>query len=369
VLKSFRRFVLEGGNVRLGDAEAQRIDLTKLSRKEIVPVIDKGLSEINKAFSKSTGLYLWNDSLFKSKEFLSGSAFHFFDLKKIEDEKFSKVKQSVGDIDTQVDGNLEPFVEKFLNSGIEGETFGPLTFVGYKKSAGQFITLWTLVPYDINIQIDMELVEFDKTGKPTPWAQFSHSSAWEDMEQGIKGVAHKYLLRAMEAPNLKKVLIPAKTSRGKDKEILSSERAFSVTGGLRTKLSPIKDDSGKQIKTNDIPHYKEMSTAESPGNTDLDFIFKEWFGHSPSSDELKQFSSFTGLIDLIQKNLPKSSWKPIVTGFAYTLWGDSAQGLYRGDPDKDLNEKNVMIGVITKKLGGSVKDFDEMKKSFYARYK
>ncbi len=84
---SFKKFLQEqelllcGGNVEIetpdGVASAQKIDLQKIDRTEMVSLLSVGLDLINKAFEKRTGLPLWNDELFKSRKFLSGSAFIF----------------------------------------------------------------------------------------------------------------------------------------------------------------------------------------------------------------------------------------------------------------------------------------------------
>ena len=133
-MKSFKEFILEqkeiellvcGGNVQIGDREAQRIDLTKFSRDEIVPVIRKGLKAISDAFKSSYGLPIWDDDLFTSNKYLSGSAFHFFDTA-IPSTLFVSKKPTVGDIDTQVDIAMTPQIKQFLDKS-EGKTFETLT--------------------------------------------------------------------------------------------------------------------------------------------------------------------------------------------------------------------------------------------------
>lgn len=80
-MKSFKEFypLTEGGNVQIGDVSAERIDLKKYNRDWIVERLFRTLRVINLSFQKDFGLALWNPELFKSKGFLSGSAFHFFD--------------------------------------------------------------------------------------------------------------------------------------------------------------------------------------------------------------------------------------------------------------------------------------------------
>lgn len=366
---SFEKFILlEGGNVVIDDQEAQRIDLKKVNRTEIVSLLTVGLDSINRAFEKQHGLPLWNDDLFKSKEFLSGSAFHFFNLKKIGDEEFAKVKSSVGDIDTQVDGNMNKSVVDFLSAN-KGNSFGPLTLIGFKTSAGQHISLWRLDKYDMNIQVDLEMVDYGADGKPTPWAQFSHSSAWDDLKAGIKGVAHKYLMQALNARELHDLVIKAKTARGKDKTMKSSVMTFSVTHGLRQRLAPVKDEGGKHVHVSGLPAYHELSTAESQGNTDLDQIFKAYFRQDATPQDIKDMSSFAGLEKLIARQYNKQEQAIVVDGFINKLWGPGAQGLYRGDKERDYQEKLVMAKQILNSFGGSIDKYRLMIETYYKAYK
>lgn len=357
---NFTQYLKMGGNVVLGDQSASRIDLQKFVRSEIVPILYDSLKQINKGFEKSTGLSLWSEDLINSKKFLSGSAFHFFDIQSIKDSNFSSVKKSVGDLDTKVPVALTPFIKKWLDS-IHGDTFGDLTFIGYKESVGQFITLWKSEKLNQNIQIDLEQLEFTD-GLPTTWAEFSHSSEWEDLEHGLKGVAHKYLLRALNAKDLKQVLIRMKS--GKEKVVTSAETAFSAAG-MRRKLEPITKNGGGHEVKNGLPVYRELSTNETGFNTDLDDIFINYFGHDPSAAEKKQMWSFTGLIELIKKHFDRSTLMKIADGFANTLWGPGAQSLYRDDPEKDLEEKTVMMDYMCKALGLPLDRWNHLKGSFY----
>lgn len=363
---TFKQFLLEGGNVSIDDQDAERIDLSKHERAQITKTIDELLSSINSAFKKQYKKPIWNDALFNSKEFLSGSAFHFFSSK-ISDSLFKKYKPSVGDIDTQVDKNLDAELKEFLTKN-KGKSFGPGTLIGFKTSAGQHISLWKLTKENLNVQIDLEMVDFNDQGNPTEWSQFSHSSPWEDMTKGIKGVAQKYLMRALDAPKLKDVVIKAKTARGSDKVKKSSTTAFSVTHGMRTKLKPVLDASGKHLTQDGLPAYHEMSTTESPGNTSLAEIFKGYFGRDGTKTDIKRMGSFTGLIDLIKETFKKSDQQKIADGFANTLWGEGAQGLYKGGADKDQEEKTAMMSYLLSSL--ALKDsYSEMRKKFYSEYK
>ena len=366
IVKTFKQFISEGGNIKIGDVSADRIDLSKIDRTKIVNAITSSLTVVNKTFEKGFGLPLWDEDLFNSRKYLSGSAFHFFDLKSISNADFVKVKSNVGDIDTQIDGNLYDSVKRFLD-GINGRKFGIMTFIGYKAGGDQFITLWRLDDFDINLQIDMEMVDYGANGKPTPFSQFIHSSAWKDLQQGIKGVAHKNLMRALPQKNVKQILIKAKSARGKDKEILTSGTVFGPAG-IRLKYSPVLDARGNQEYVNNIPVYTELSTSDSKGNQNLKEIFYAIFGVDPSGKELDQMNSFMDLLDLIKTYLSSAEITSVVDYFANTLFGPGAGKIVTSDKQKDYQEKLVILKTMTNELGFNVDNYNGLIANYYKSF-
>lgn len=365
-MKTFKQFLFEGGNVQIGAEEANRIDLKRISRDAIVPILYKGLEAINKEFEKQMHMPLWSKELFKSKEFLSGSAFHFFD-QGIHTVDFTSVKSTVGDIDTQVDSNMSPMISTFLTNNV-GMLAGELQLIGHKDSAGQFISLWKLPKYGINVQIDFEAVDF-KDGKPTDWAQFSHSSHMSDLKEKIKGVFQKYLLRAIGAKDIDDfVILTGKKEVPKVKK--ATELAFSVTKGLRVKLQPVmdgnihrKDEIGRAV-------YREIDSKLATNYvTDLDVMFEMWFGHLPSAQDKELMKSFVGLVDLCVQNFNSHQLEFILAGFIHTLWGPGAQSLYRGDPKSDLDEKMIAFAYIANKFNIPIKKYDIVIADYYKTLK
>lgn len=363
---NFKQYLKEGGNVQIGDVAAERIDLSKIDRTSIVTRINRTLQMVNLQFQKRYGLPLWNKELFASKKFLSGSAFHFFN-KAIATPEFVKYKNTVGDIDTQVDKAQEQNIKEFLDS-ITGKKFGYVSFVGYKSSAGQFITLWAFDQPKINVQIDLELVDFVE-GKPTEWSQFSHSSDWADMKEGIKGVFQKYLLRAMTTKTLRDIIV-LKGKKETPTKTTSTDLAFSVGQGLRQKLSPVMDGD-KHRMIDGLPVYKEISTKESTYINDLKVMFEVLFGITPKDVELEMFGSFVGGLQLIKKHFSKAEQAKVVDGFAFTLWGPAAQGLYRGNPELDQKEKMAAFMKMLDVFGIQYNEakFDKMRVEYYEKYK
>lgn len=353
---SFATFVSEGGNVKIGDVEATRINLKEVDRKDIVRMLDRSLSAINLHYKRINGHPLWTKELFKSKAFLSGSSLHFFD-KTIPDNVFRDKKPTVGDIDTQIDVALSAEVKKWLDS-ISGIKLGYLSFVGYKSSAGQYITLWTIDKYNLNIQIDLEMVEY-KDSKPTDWASFSHSSSWADIQASVKGVFHKYILRALTSKSLREITV-LKGKKETPTKVMTGDHSFSVALGLRKKLAPTE-----------VPGvYKELETKNSKYDTDLNSIFETLFGKKPSSADLKEFSSFVGTLGLIKKYFNAREIDNVILGFTLLLWSKGAQGLVRGDPKEDFETKKVAYDMLLKTLGRKQsKDTDKMIKDYYGSYK
>ena len=320
-----------GGNLRLGAYAAQQIDLTNNKRAEITKDLWSSLDQINKYFKKKIGLNLWSPTTFSKKLFLSGSSKHFFD-DSIPDDTFVTHKKKVGDIDTMIDINMKDLVKKGLESIGQFETIGELEFIGFKESAGQYITLWRLAKYDLNVQIDLEQVEF-KSGKPTSWAIFSHASAWADMQQGVKGAMHKKLLAALNAKNLINMVLQMKT---KTKEITAAPHTFSIYG-FREKYKKNKEGT-----------YSEV--ADSQYDKDLNSIFKKIFGHSPAAGESDKFWSFVGTVELCQKYMNDEEKKKVLEGFIYGVFGPTAQGLYVDDPGRDLEEKMSSVKYLAQHL-------------------
>lgn len=330
-----RTLILEGGNVEIDGHEATRIDLTQTDRTQIIKSIGESLDEMNKSFRKMFGIHIWSPDLFNSHLFLSGSAFHFFD-KSITNEVFRKHKPTVGDIDTQVDKNLMKSMDEFLTKN-KGKKFKNMTLFGFKKSPGQFISLWNEEKTGLNIQVDFEFVDFHK-GSPTEWSQFSHSAMWSDIVEDIKGVFHKYALRALTARTLRDaVVIRGKTEKKVKMPI--KDLAFSVVQGLRQRYRPVTDSRGKQLFDDGLPVYKEIPTNESSYDTNVDTIFSALIGNMPTKQEKNKFYSFIGIIEILDQKYTPSEKKSFINAYADLLWGKGAQKLVKGNPDEDYKIK------------------------------
>jgi hypothetical protein len=370
-----RRLLQEGGNLRLpsGD-EAGQIDLKVHERKYIVPILNNLLYNINNSFIKATGTSLWQEELLKNRKFLSGSSLHFFDTD-IPDEEFVRVKPLVGDIDTQVNRDLKDQITNWLDS-VKDKAVGPAILLGYELGNEQYSSLWQFSEPPIKIQIDLEFVEFDKSG-PTSWSQFSHSSSWDDLGQGIKGVFHKYLMRAFTTNTLKQRYIMTKTGKIQAKPVTSTDIAFAVSsgqgGGMRQKYEPVIDPNTNDVMTKDgIPVFKEIPADQSEYVNDIDQMFEMIFGKPARNNDAKKLWSFVGGVDLANRYLDELAKEKLAKGFILTLYGPAAQGLYRGKPERDKAEKQIALDYLMNNLGISAdisKEAEQASGNYYAKYK
>lgn len=372
--------ISEGGNLQLpGGHEAQHIDLKVTNRSVIVPILNQVLNAISNGYARAYKEPLWDPKLLQSGKFLSGSSLHFFNVKGIPDEQFVAKKPKVGDIDTQVDRDKVENLTNFLNS-VQGKTLGPATLLGYQKGNEQYSSLWELTDVPIKVQIDLEFVEYTK-GEPTPWAQFSHSSSWEDLQAGVKGVFHKFLIQSLPVLGRKEFLLRKLVGRGKaraEQDVPTEDNmvSFAVSskegGGLRAKYEPVLDDQGLPL----IKDGLQVMRALPPEGyeQDIDQIFLTLFGDRIGPKQAaalsKNYWSFTGLLDVMNQLLSPEEKSAVADGFIKKLFAPGAQGLYRGEPDRDAAEKTAALDLMFKTLQiEPPADLEQMKADYKSSYK
>lgn len=217
------------------------------------------------------------------------------------------------------------------------------------------------------IQIDMELVDFED-GRPTEWSQFSHSSDWEDLKAGIKGVAHKMALRALTGKTSREIIL-LKGKKETPTRITSNDLSFSVMYGLRQKLDPVVGEDGKQKTIDGLLVYREAPVATSTYVNDLAIIFAILFDEAPTVSEVKKLGSFTGILDLVKKYFNPSDALKFMDGFVELLVGPGAQGMYRGNPEADHNEKMIMLIAAGRVLNIKLGKYRSMITNYYENYK
>lgn len=369
----------EGGNLAIGQDQADQINLQVTNRGFIVPILNNLLSAINNAFARQYKTPLWSPELLKKQTFLSGSSLHFFNVKGISDEEFIAKKPKVGDIDTMVAREAEPNLEAFLTTN-KGKVFGPATLIGFQRGNEQFSSLWALQDPPIKVQIDLEFVAQDVSG-PTDWARFSHSSSWEDLQAGIKGVFHKFLIQSFSVLSQKEFLLRKAVGRGKaraEQDVPTTDNmvSFAVSskegGGLRAKYEPVLDPQGVPVVINGLQVMKAL--PPSGYEQDIDKIFLAMFGDRVNPKQIKQLStkfwSFTGLLDVMNSILSPEEKQSVVNSFIEKTFGKGAQGLYRGDPNRDAAEKTAALDTLFAKLQiPKPANLEQMKQEYMSSYK
>jgi len=379
LLTEFFKIVNEGGNLAVGGQEAEQINLKVTNRSYIVPILNDLLSGINSAFNKKYKKPLWNPELIQNQRFLSGSSLHFFNVRGIPDEVFVQKKPKVGDIDTMVPRELEAELEQFLAS-IQGKQIGSAKFIGFQRGNEQFSSLWELQEPPIKIQIDLEFVEYQQ-GNPTDWARFSHSSSWDDMSEGVKGVFHKWMINALTSLTSQDFLLRKMVGRGNaraEQNVPTTDNmiSFAVSskegGGLRAKYEPVLDASGQPLVVDGLPVMKRLPTTGY--EQDLGKIFQAILGHRVNEKGLQQALpktwSFVGLLDLANSIFTQEEKQNLVQSMINKCYGQGAQGLYKNDPERDSAEKDAALNLMFKKLGVQPPaDFKQIKADYVANYR
>jgi hypothetical protein len=352
---SFRQ-LHEGGNVRVGDVQADQILASKIDRQSFVKELTKNLLILNDKFEEKYGLKIWaKDSYITSGKVFSGSSEHFINTEGISDEDYGRLKPKTGDIDVQMSEDLEERLHLFFKTET---TFGSMEYLGQSQSAiGQISALFAYKGW--NVQIDFEFVEIGPDGMPTEWSAFSRSSAWKDIEAGIKGVMHKFAIATLDHAYTKVVNL----KKGKRKPTITPTDvhffAFSVAKGLRPKYREVQGEPGV---------WEAIPPKEGKYTRDIAEIFMQLYKKKATSKDREMFNSFVGVIDLVDKYMDKKQTKKMVGAFAEFIWGKGAQKLYRGDPIMDAQVKHAAFDYIEKKLGVKKSKYDAMMNSYYENY-
>lgn len=344
--------ITEGGNYQIDGVGSEPVDISKNSRNVIVANLVKLFTDINNRYYEKNKQYIWKDIAIKGNFTAgSGSAAHLFDTA-IDTATLTLTKPKFGDIDVMIPEELLVGFDDFLKSTSIIST--DFSYIGSKNTAGQVITLWKSKMLGHNVQVDFEGVPFDSAGKPTEFSKFVHSSAIDDLKAGIKGVFHKYILRALTYTHGFKGLI--KSPAGKTtKEGYVSPLIFSVQYGMRAKHVNNSDGT-----------YSELKPSESVYERNLVTIFTKLFKlNSASKEDMVLFGSYKGILELINKYLSTSDKGLVFAAFTAMLYGKGAQTLYANDIARDIAEKATAYDTFTKAVTGiDTKEMDAMKDSY-----
>jgi len=380
-----------GGNTKAINREtgdiisfAEKIDLRVISPSEFKNTVIELLLTINQIFKNKFGFFLWeNDEILMNGKAVNGSSMYIFN-NQVSEEELLKYKPIFGDLDITIPHeNLEQLFE--LLTQYEGVAFTKrITYVGQnkKRQMGNQINALFNLDDKLNFQIDFEGTKF-KNNEPSDFAKFAHSSDWEDIKCGYKGVAHKFILinlvRSATSNGNVVILTPASSIYPSDKKFRLKTMhepprmcAFSIDKGLREKYKLNIDDSGNPVLFQGKKTYKEQPTNESNYITDISEIFNFIFKKYPTQEELKLFNSFIGITTLMKKYISKSE---VVGMFDFllknSLFGDVSQQLSRTDWKEDLAIKLGILNHLFKEfsyLNEKVPIVKQMSKEFYRNY-
>ena len=100
MLKGFKQYIVEGGNVKIDNVGANPISITPENRKQVTTDVAGFLHGLNNTHKLQHGSHLFgeNGSAISNGTAFSGSTHHLFD-KKINDQDFAHYKPVVGDLD------------------------------------------------------------------------------------------------------------------------------------------------------------------------------------------------------------------------------------------------------------------------------
>ncbi len=359
----------EGGNVRVHTSsgnfvQADKIDLNTFSRTDLVHKLLDFFHNLNLKFQTIAKKPLWPLSEdINNGHIFNGSSEHFFNLN-ISDDDFKKHKPRVGDIDVTVPDENKELLFAFLKK-IEGKKItSDISFIGSKQDIvgeGHQINSLIRINKQLNIQIDFEFSSY-KDNKPSSFAKFSHSSDWEDIKQGFKGVLHKYLLQSIVSiSDIKRedeavLLTPASTydnikvsKRFPEKGL--TFKKFSVGRGLRANAyTTIIGPDGQTLRINNKIAYKEKPTAESTYIQEPLEIAKQIFGSEFLPSEMRKFNSFVGLIELCTRHFNIKTKQDLVLDFVRRLFNIGSQGFERDNPQADFIAKRAGFNYIKTEL-------------------
>lgn len=252
-MKTFSQYLLEGGNLKVGEHSASPFKVTAQNRSARVDHIHGMLHDLNSSFKKEHGYDLFHNG----KPHFGGSSMQLMD-KKIPDADFAKHKPVVGDVDVHIPHEHGDKLHSHLKPG---SRFGRYTVVGTKKHG---IDVSAVMKHENGEHHQIDFVK----GKHGPEEQsFLHSSHWDDVKRGVKGMHHKILINAVGGDTHK----------------------FSISGGLKSRA----DD-------------------KDPGVQHPDKVSKALFG--PKADHSK-IHSFHGTVDLIKKHIPSERHQEIYDKF------------------------------------------------------
>lgn len=390
-LKLLKLRLQEGGNLsaqgKYGVKSATKLQMDKFTPEVFADFKDdfmKFLLKLNDMYAKKTGHKVWeNEKFLQSGNCFSGSTRTMFQKSFVD---YSTFKKKVGDFDIQIPESEQGTWLDFINS-LQDKPVDGFTIYGNTSNFAQDHSLvqatdpeYAGVGADF-LQVDWEYVPF-KDGKPTEFATFAHYSSWEDLQNNVKGLFVKLLLRAIGhcVHDDDTVLVSQKTGRiSKTKgqpRYNPNDLAFSVDKGVRHKLAAYIDpETGKPAIDPETGRRKVYNKDVKDGvyDTDMDKIFEDFFGRPPKdATELKQLYSFIRCLKLMKANYTQDHIEEIFEYFLELIISPYAQKLSAFDKEEDKEWKESAIAKFYETFPYLKDKFDKkvekMKEAYYAAY-
>jgi hypothetical protein len=305
------------------------------------------------------------------------------------DEDFVEHKPTVGDIDLTVPHEKLSSIFQLL-SKLEGKSITPsISYIGQNKEeqgAGhQINSLFLYAPKSsktpVNVQIDFEGVEYEK-GRPDEFSKFGHSSSWDDIKAGVKGVFHKYILRCLaraastqsDAVVLtpKSPLEPPEAIKVTKKTAPLSLLSFSVDRGLRANAAQQFLPDGTPVMVNGMRAFKELPTSESTYARTKKDIFTLIFGDEPVGNELQLLDSYVGILQLIADHLDDSQVDAIYLDLIEDKLFGQGQALDAYNPEVDRSAKMGAVALYREKfpsVASHDKLLEKLQDDYYKKYR
>lgn len=381
--KVFESKFKEGGNLTVNGKSATKLQVANMDNEEFGDFKEDFIAfllSVSDIYMEKTGYPIWNreDLLFEGKVF-SGSTRAFFQKDR---DTFANKKPKVGDFDVQVPEDIFDTFHDFVLNDLPNMEIGDFVIHGSSQSPGQDHCLvkankfYPEVGADY-IQIDWEYVPF-KNNVPTDFATFAHYSSWEDIENDVKGVFMKYLMRALvstidERENV--TIVSAKTGKplaSANKSTLKHFMGFSVDKGIRTKFIPYLDENGNPLIVDGQEYWVEQPAKESKYTQDVGAMYQLIFNEPATEKDKKDLHSFVRTLNNLMKKFDTERITKVFFMFSKLLWGPGAQGISAFDPKEDEEVKTSAYNQFLKafpELKQYESEIEEMKTTYYQNYK
>jgi hypothetical protein len=386
------------------EATAEKIDLRsgRIDRRQLREDVIEMLRVLDSEFERDHGDPIWDpsqrDDILGSGFAFNGSSAHLFaPPATLSDEEFIKYKPTVGDIDLTLPAEKMDMLFSTLNRREDQRLTDRISYIGHNKKSPGSHQINALFSYtwdpaapegegDTFFQIDFEGSEY-REGRPTEWAKFSYSSSWQDISQGVKGLAHKILLMSLasvmsppplnarestpaataEKPRVKQTRDPA-TGQMVPAQVRPL-RSFDLVSGLGSRYKKLDwQFNGDEV-------YKYLKRVERTDSTrDLKEIFMNIFGEksSPAEEDIHNLGSFTGLLKIMKQRMSPPEIVKIYEEMVDRFFGARGQQLSATDPKEDASVKDRILDVFREALTdaeSSTVDLKALKQDFYSRYK